>query len=79
MKHKVKILEKLKLVKEGSGNLPLNNLEIIVNSQEEEQIMGLEFINLLKRMKDEGLISSDENNWYFQITDKGIKYLSLNT
>ncbi|WP_299883578.1 hypothetical protein [uncultured Lacinutrix sp.] len=79
MKHKIKILEKLKLVKDGSNKLPLNNLEIIVNSQEEEQLIGKDFIDLLEIMKNEKLILSDNNNWYFHITENGLDYLNENT
>ena len=75
MKEKVKILEKLKLIKDGSGKLPLNNLELIINFDGEINLIGGELISLLKEMKDEDLISSPKNGWYYSITKKGLDYL----
>ncbi|NAS30945.1 hypothetical protein GTQ40_08195 [Flavobacteriaceae bacterium R38] len=75
MKEKITILQKLELVKNGSGNLPLNNLEKLVNFDNEVRIIGGDFINLLKEMENEGLITSNNSNWHYQITLKGLEYL----
>jgi DNA-binding PadR family transcriptional regulator len=79
MKEKIKILEKLKLVKNGSGKLPLNNLEIIINFDGEINIIGGELISLLKEMKKDEIITSDKNGWYYSITEKGLDFLEKNS
>jgi DNA-binding PadR family transcriptional regulator len=78
MKEKIKILEKLNIVYKGSNRLPLNNLEIIINFDNEINVYSKELTDLLKEMKSEGLITSSENDWYYSITEKGIKYLEEN-
>ncbi|CAI9680499.1 MULTISPECIES: hypothetical protein [Elizabethkingia] len=78
-KLKIKILENLKLVVKGSNKLPLNNLEILVNSGLKEHLLGGQFIELLNTLKMEGLITSNENNWYFSITQKGLDYLAVHS
>ncbi len=75
MKEKIKILEKLRLVKKGSGRLPLNNLEIIINFDGEINVIGGELISLLKEMEKEEIINSDENGWFYSITEKGLDFL----
>ena len=79
MKEKIKILEKLKLIKNGSGKLPLNNLEIIINFDGEINLIGGELISLLKEMKNDKLIFSPENGWYYSITQKGLDFLDKNS
>ena len=76
---KSKILEKLALIIDSRGRLPLNNLELIVNSGETTFILGQNFINLLEEIKKEGLIKSDDKNWYFSITKSGLNFLSENS
>ena len=75
MKERIKILEKLRLVKKGSGRLPLNNLEIIINFDGEINVIGGELISLLKEMEKEEIINSDENGWFYSITEKGLDFL----
>ena len=78
MNYKIKILEKLNSVKNGSNRISINNLEIIVNVNEKISLLGGEFLQLLGEMKKDGLVSS-EDDWYFSITEEGIKYLLNNS
>ncbi|WP_294318412.1 hypothetical protein [uncultured Chryseobacterium sp.] len=71
----LKILKTLELINKASGKIALNNLEILSNKGQNEPLLGGYFIQLLRQMKQERLIDSDKNEWYFSITQKGLDYL----
>lgn len=71
----LKVLKVLELINKGSGKIALNNLEILSNKDIGEPLLGGYFIQLLKDMKQRKLIKSDENGWYYSITEKGLDYL----
>lgn len=79
MEERILILKTLEKIKEGTGQLPLNNLEIIINSSSKIKIEGIDFLELLKNMVEEGLLATDDNQWYFSITSAGIDYLDKNS
>ncbi|CAL2103982.1 conserved protein of unknown function [Tenacibaculum sp. 190130A14a] len=78
MKYKIIILKTLNLVKDGTNKIPLNSLEVIVNRNINDTILGGDLMELLNEMKLEKLIKSDSNEWIYSITDEGIEYLKNN-
>lgn len=75
MSQKIKILEILFSIKDGSGKIPVNNLETLVNFNNNLNLIGGDFLQLLLEMNKEGLVTSDEGKWNYSITEKGVKYL----
>ncbi|WP_417558505.1 hypothetical protein [Mesoflavibacter zeaxanthinifaciens] len=75
----LKVLEVLNLIKEGSNSIPVNNLEILVNSNSKTRIIGEAFLALLEQMKHNGLIYSFDNGWSFGISGKGVEYIEENS
>lgn len=78
MIQKIKILEILNSVKDGSGKIPVNNLETLVNFNNNLNVVGGEFLQLMLEMKTEELITSNESEWNYSITENGIEYLKKN-
>ena len=74
----LKILENLNLIREGSNDMEVNRLEILVNSNSKIRIIGGEFLEL-QQMEIDGLVESDLRNWYYDITKKGVEYLEKNS
>lgn len=74
---KIHILKTLKLISQDSDKIALNNLEVLINRGQKQFLIGNEFIEVLNQMKTENLISTDENSWYYKITDEGLTYLQM--
>jgi len=72
---KIKILLVLNMSKEANSKISVDRIEKLINLKSSDRLIGGELLTYLQKMEEEGLITSDENNWFYSITKKGIDYL----
>ena len=81
MKNKIRTLQVLGKLHKSSPKIEYKRLSILINTElfnkdDDEPLWGNEFLNLLKDMKKEQLITSDNDDWFYSITEKGLEYLA---
>ncbi|WP_452221618.1 hypothetical protein [Lacinutrix salivirga] len=75
----------LRMTYKAESKIEYKRFEILINSKlfnneesVQKPIWGFELIEILENMQKEELISSDDSNWYYSITNKGLDYLQQN-
>ncbi|WP_334126773.1 hypothetical protein [Empedobacter brevis] len=84
MENKIRTLQVLGKLYKSSPKIEYKRLSILINTElfnknDDEPLWGNELLNLLKEMKEEQLIISDKDDWFYSITEKGLQYLEKNS
>ncbi|MBL7869339.1 MAG: hypothetical protein JNM71_15090 [Flavobacterium lindanitolerans] len=73
---KISILKLLDMSKKANSKISIDRIEKLINLNSSDRLVGGELLMYLQKMVEEGLITSDENNWFYSITKKGIDALN---
>ncbi|GEM_PF-1840181 len=84
MENKIRVLKVLKTIHKAKSRIEYKRLSILINTElfnknNDEPLWGNELLDLLKEMKKEQLITSDKDDWFYSITQKGLEYLEKNS
>ncbi|WP_336690430.1 MULTISPECIES: hypothetical protein [unclassified Chryseobacterium] len=84
MEKKIRVLKVLETIHMAKSKIEYKRLDILINSnlfntENNAPLWGYELLNLLKEMKEQQLIISDESNWFYSITPQGLNYLKKYT
>lgn len=73
------ILEILKMSKDAKSEMSLYRLERIANIKSQKKVLlGRDLSDFLEELRKEKLITSNENNSIYSITEKGLEYIQSN-
>lgn len=74
------ILEILKMSYEAKSEMSIYRLERIANVKSQNQVLlGRDLSEFLEILIQENLVSSNDNNSIYSITQQGLEYLEKNT
>jgi len=84
MENKIRVLYVLGKLNESSPKIEYKRLSNLINTElfnkdNNDPLWGNELLDLLKEMKKEQLITSDNDDWFYSITQKGLEYLEQNS